>query len=142
MNTNSPETGWLATLFANEFSDRDLGVNYTTLASQLEVLFPALSHGSKIHRSHLFLGLFCFGIGRTAKSTRAKVPHMSERRTILAGSGRTSMPRRPAKTRVMISTQDVTSLRLVLPTTSLSVEVLAIHRVLPFHGNRKSPTTL
>ncbi|TVY75918.1 hypothetical protein LSUE1_G005121 [Lachnellula suecica] len=32
MNTNSPETAWLATLFADEFPDRDLGVNYSTLA--------------------------------------------------------------------------------------------------------------
>jgi len=33
MNTNSPETAWLPTLFGNEFPDRGLGINYTTLSN-------------------------------------------------------------------------------------------------------------
>jgi hypothetical protein len=33
LNTNKPETAWLATLFAGEFPDRSLGVNYTTLGN-------------------------------------------------------------------------------------------------------------
>jgi hypothetical protein len=33
LNTDKPETAWLATLFAGEFPDRSLGVNYTTLGN-------------------------------------------------------------------------------------------------------------
>ena len=33
LNTDTPETAWLATLFAGEFPDRSLGVNYSILGN-------------------------------------------------------------------------------------------------------------
>jgi len=33
LNTDTPQTAWLATLFAGEFPDRSLGVNYSTLGN-------------------------------------------------------------------------------------------------------------
>jgi hypothetical protein len=33
LNTDKPETAWLATLFAGEFPNRSLGVNYSTLGN-------------------------------------------------------------------------------------------------------------